>query len=104
MLQTKPEPYLFYELPTRSLNDERCSRIGADLLHPATVAARYGLGLLDLDQIDGIKIARIELNYWGGAQLPTDLYSRRDLARWEATSMVDDLAEWSAKTIWHVEL
>lgn len=96
MPQIQPEPYQFYELPTCSLNSEPCSRIGADLLHPETVAARYGMNPDDLQLIEGISRARCTVKYRGGPYFPYDLYDRGMLARWEATSMVNDLARWQA--------
>lgn len=91
--QPQPDYFPLYELPTTSLNDEPCSSIAADLLHPETVANRYGIGAGDLAHLAGIELARCTIKRRGGPYFPYDLYDRRMLARWEATSMVDDLEQ-----------
>lgn len=94
----EPDYFPLYELPTSSLSDEPCSSIAADLLHPETVANRYGIGAGDLDRIAGIELARCTVKRRGGPYFPYDLYDRRMLARWESTSMVDDLEQFQTAT------
>lgn len=93
----EPDYFSLYELPTGNLSEEPCSRVGADLLSPETVAARYGINPSDFEGIAGIQAARCTVKFRGGPYYPYDLYNRGMLARWEVSSMADDLAKWEER-------